>query len=327
MNHNLLGECLVQTATSGNNYNGCHPNHGTPCVKEELNCSIKISEKSGKLEIETNSEPDHNAWILEHNSAGKTNTKKFRIPAQPSLQSINNAVDAKEGVVGYAVNGVEIYSPYNSDTCCDFKADRVNFVDFCNGYSSSTYPSYGTYHYHFLPERGANCGLDEVAADAEIVGVARDGFAFYGATQYWSKSQNKVYNDPSRCNDCVLTTLTASETDECGGVEVADGSTSDGTQYRYIITADYPYTLKCYRGSITQAEEYCGISSSWNNFEVMGDCTGDGWYGREYCSQAPRESNQTYCIYINYIRAIYLFYLLLYLYISIPMRPRLNMLG
>ena len=47
-----------------------------------------------------------------------------------------------KGAVGIALNGVEIYGPYNADTCCDFAADSLDKVDFCMGYSSATYPSY-----------------------------------------------------------------------------------------------------------------------------------------------------------------------------------------
>ena len=59
---------LDEIATSKNNYSGCHPNHGIECSKQDLNCYGKVSTSGNSVEIETSSEPDHNAWILEHNS-------------------------------------------------------------------------------------------------------------------------------------------------------------------------------------------------------------------------------------------------------------------
>ena len=38
--------------------------------------------------------------------------------------------------------------------------------------------------------------------------------------------------------------ITSSQTDECGGIEVADGSSSDGNQYWYIMKPTFPYTIK-----------------------------------------------------------------------------------
>ena len=69
-------------------------------------------------------------------------TKTINIPLAPVVNAIADAVSINEGAVGIALNGVEIYGPYNADTCCDFAADSLEKVDFCMGYSSATYPSY-----------------------------------------------------------------------------------------------------------------------------------------------------------------------------------------
>ena len=69
-------------------------------------------------------------------------TKTINIPLAPVVNALADAVSINEGAVGIALNGVEIYGPYNADTCCDFAADSLEKVDFCMGYSSATYPSY-----------------------------------------------------------------------------------------------------------------------------------------------------------------------------------------
>ena len=97
--------------------------------------------------------------------------------------------------------------------------------------------------------------------ESGIVGVAYDGFPFYGPMQYYSgknhltlreanlpsfslEREGKVYNDPSKCSDCRLMQLNAVQTDACGGIEVADGDPQEGGQYRYIVSNIFPYNLQ-----------------------------------------------------------------------------------
>ena len=80
--------------------------------------------------------------------------------------------------------------------------------------------------------------------ESGIVGVAYDGFPFYGPMQYYSEREGKVYKDPSRCSDCKLMQLNAVQTDACGGIEVADGDPQEGGQYRYIVSNIFPYNLQ-----------------------------------------------------------------------------------
>ena len=44
--------------------------------------------------------------------------------------------------------------------------------------------------------------------------------------------------------------ITSSLTDECGGIEVADGSSSDGNQYWYIMKPTFPYTIQVSRSKV-----------------------------------------------------------------------------
>ena len=68
--------------------------------------------------------------------------------------------------------------------------------------------------------------------------------------QWYSSSERKIYQDQRNCRDCQLTMMTSSLTDECGGIEVADGSSSDGNQYWYIMKPTFPYTIQVSRSKV-----------------------------------------------------------------------------
>ena len=94
------------------------------------------------------------------------------------LLDISESTAANEGSVGFAVNGVDIYSPYDVDTCCDFSYHKYDYVDYCMGYATGTFPSYGRYHYHYYPEAQGDAGYNNCLASCSwepsgIVGVAK----------------------------------------------------------------------------------------------------------------------------------------------------------
>ena len=57
--------------------------------------------------------------------------------------------------------------------------------------------------------------------------------------------------------------------------------TSDGSYYRYIMTGTYPYSLKCFHGSLQMSEEYCYEEKRWKPFVALSDCNNEpnGYYG------------------------------------------------
>ena len=73
------------------------------------------------------------------------------------------------------------------------------------------HPGQGHYHYHFLAYGDSENAYDGCLMSCNgaevggIVGIALDGFPFYGPMQYYSASEGKVYNDPRNCDDCELT--------------------------------------------------------------------------------------------------------------------------
>ena len=68
-----------------------------------------------------NGVPDHHAWGMSGSLAWIQEVKSsIRLPKAPKLLSIEDAKaqGAGAGTIGFALNGVSIYKPYNS-SCCD----------------------------------------------------------------------------------------------------------------------------------------------------------------------------------------------------------------
>ena len=166
------------------------------------------------------------------------------------------------GVNAFSLNGVALHNPYDAN-CCDETFNRVEKADFCNGDSIA-----GVYGYSFWGGGSGQYGMCRMGCDedvaSDIVGVARDGFPIYGPMQYYSSRTKKIYLN--QCSDCALVQINGDHVDACGGIEVGDGSASDGTQYRYIATAAFPYYMQCYRGDLSDTEEY--FSGNWRPFRL-----------------------------------------------------------
>ena len=243
-----------------------------------------------RIQFDFNGIPDHNAWGLTPAGEVLSTDKSYRLPKNPTLLTEEEAIaqGAGTGTVGFALNGVSIFKPYNGD-CCDAIWDELASVDYCLGH-----PVNGNYHYHFFswgPEYDAcpmSCRSDQVS---DIMGIAFDGFPIYGPMQYYSESENKIYMDPNNgCSDCELI-LMNHQRDTCGGLEVADGDADAGTHYRYIVSNLFPYILQCWRGDMSLSQKYnsnndvyrkitwtnkCGVNSSGD------DTDGGTWSDTEY---------------------------------------------
>merc|ERR1719457_492056 len=151
------------------------------------------------------------------------------VPKNPEFADTPGCLNM--GPIGVAVNGVPIYNPYTRN-CCDAGAEELNLFDECWGH-----PSPGnTYHYHTAPLCLFKnyCGVP-----SEIVGVAFDGFPIYGP------------------NDELGNEIRPEDLDECNGRKDINGN------YKYHITAKFPYFLGCYKGKvITQSSirQNCGCT-------------------------------------------------------------------
>ena len=100
-----------------------------------------------------NGVPDHHAWGMSGSLAWIQEVKSsIRLPKAPKLLSIEEAKaqGAGAGTIGFALNGVSIYKPYNS-SCCDavyaralrmnkLKVVPIRYIDTFGSISSSVEP-------------------------------------------------------------------------------------------------------------------------------------------------------------------------------------------
>ena len=75
------------------------------------------------------------------------------------------------GAVGFAINGVPIFNPYDGE-CCDAGLYELTSLDACYAHPAG---SNGNYHYHVHSPCLAPC-----QGASELVGFALDGFPIMG---------------------------------------------------------------------------------------------------------------------------------------------------
>lgn len=150
---------------------------------------------------------------------------RLDFPAVPQLAAQPSCVPF--GAVGFALTGVAIYDPLDA-FFRDGPAHEVQ--DSCNGHPDPI----SRYHYHgwspCIPDSGA-----EADGHSDLAGYILDGFGIYGPNGEDGKP------------------LATADLDECHGHTheiVWDGKPVE--MYHYHFTADFPYTISCYRGTPIQ---------------------------------------------------------------------------
>lgn len=141
------------------------------------------------------------------------------VPARPATAASPGCVNM--GAIGVLADGVALFNALDAQGR-DAAAHEV--LDGCDGHPERT----GQYHHHEVP----SCLLTRAAGASTLVGYALDGFGIY------------VERRP---NGALLTNA---DLDACHGrtSPVAwDGETVE--LYHYVATAEYPYTVGCYRGT------------------------------------------------------------------------------
>jgi YHYH protein len=144
----------------------------------------------------------------------------FAIPAAPVLAGRPGCLPM--GMIGFTVTGVAIYSALDA-AGRDAAAHEIQ--DLCDGHPQAN----AQYHYH-----SASPCLPGVDSD-RLVGWALDGFPILGM------------------RDGGGTELTDRDLDQCHGRR--ETLTIDGRRYAYAyhLTREYPYTLGCFVGLVSEA--------------------------------------------------------------------------
>jgi YHYH protein len=142
----------------------------------------------------------------------------FTLPVDPVPAATPACVNM--GAIGVLDDGVVLFNALDGQGR-DAAAHEI--LDHCDGHPERT----GQYHHHTVP----SCLMSKATGGSTRVGYALDGFGIY----------------VERRPDGAL--LTDGDLDACHGR--TSPITWDGTVvnlYHYVATAEYPYTVGCYRG-------------------------------------------------------------------------------
>lgn len=141
------------------------------------------------------------------------------LPADPTIAAQPSCVGM--GAIGIMLTGAALFNGFDA---AGHDANANEMQDACAGHPQQS----GMYHYH----RVSPCATDTTSGHSALMGYALDGFGIYGPNGEDGKP------------------LTDADLDECHGH--THTITWDGQQvsmYHYHATAEFPYTIGCYRGT------------------------------------------------------------------------------
>ncbi len=146
------------------------------------------------------------------------------LPANPTVAQ--SVTCLPQGAIGVLTNGVKLYSALDAGTL-DAVAHETQ--DSCGGHPDRQ----GTYHYHDI----SPCVIAQTThSSSTLVGYALDGFGIY----------------VERNSNGSL--VTNSQLDQCHGrISPINWDGQTVTMFHYDATNEYPYTLGCFEGTITQS--------------------------------------------------------------------------
>jgi hypothetical protein len=188
----------------------------------------------------------------------------------PRVATFNAAVTQATvvGGVGVAINGVQVSSPSASGgplTYADPASIEVD-GDLCDGHPN---PS-GKYHYHslktscfFQEADDGDLAGDPCTAPSPIIAWIADGFPMRGPCECLDAACTQVVEmrsswilmggdgDPSDCahQDYTYAGDAAEESDGDAYLDECSGHFGPAGDYHYHATNEYPWTLRCYRGT------------------------------------------------------------------------------
>jgi hypothetical protein len=153
-------------------------------------------------------------------------TIQFNLPVNPQLAATPTCLGM--GVIGVMKSGTVFFNALDGG---GLDAVAHELQDNCGGHPQQD----GQYHYHNL----SSCIN---AGGGELVGYALDGFDIYGST------------------DASGRVLTNADLDECHGTtSEVEWDGQKVMMYHYVATAEYPYTVGCYRGTPVTGSQSQGM--------------------------------------------------------------------
>jgi hypothetical protein len=195
---------------------------------------LKVTRKSSKRMITGNDLPlndttgafpvasDDDAFQFDPNpNSIRAQSVSVTLPASPKVAAEPSCTAG--GAIGIMLSGVQIFNALDAG---GRDAVAYEVQDHCNGHPQPQ----GAYHYHNLSECIAE--RDTGKGHSKLLGYVYDGFGFYGTRG----EKGKV--------------VTNADLDECHGhTHTITWNGKKVRMYHYHATAEYPYTIGCYRGT------------------------------------------------------------------------------
>ncbi|MGH8400437.1 MAG: YHYH protein [Gammaproteobacteria bacterium] len=168
-------------------------------------------------------QPDDPAYQYDRNpNSIQTQQILLTLPANPTPATTPSCVPM--GMVGFTTDGVAIFNAVDA-AGRDAVAHEVQ--DSCHGHPEHD----GQYHYH----GPSPCMPNEMTGG--LVGYTLDGFGIYGMED---DSTGRILHD--------------ADLDACHGItSIVMWNGKPTNIYHYVLTAEYPYTIGCFRGHIDAA--------------------------------------------------------------------------
>ncbi len=193
--------------------------------------AFTITISGGNRVFTGNDLPDHNtgtfpipstdtAYQYDRNpNSIKSQTLSLTMPMNPALAAAPSCVRGESGIM---LTGALIFDGLDAGGR-DAVAHEIQ--DACGGHPQMG----GVYHYHSLP----GCIPDaKTGKHSELLGYALDGFGIFG--KYGENGEE----------------LTDADLDDCHGhTHTISWDGKQVSMYHYHATAEYPYTVGCFRGT------------------------------------------------------------------------------
>lgn len=204
---------------------------GWPVPKLNVSCD------GGFMTIETNGVPNFNIFI-------KQDDKTFSVKLPLNPQKNSQPTDFRGGIVGVAVNGVQIWAPLEAPQ--DGFADPVKegLIETCGGHAKP-------FHFHANP----TCLFTQENQTALVLGYALDGFSILAPYMCEDAACTKIRKVKSSWQfsgsnsrnvwDFYKYVEGSGDLDRCNGMIGPDGL------YHYYATDTFPYFIACYSGTPT----------------------------------------------------------------------------
>jgi hypothetical protein len=201
------------------------------------NAKISVAIENGFRVVRSNHLPKHTtgffpipsdsqAYQYDRNpNAIREQAVILKLPASPQVADTASCVPM--GMIGFALSGAAIFNAFDLQ---GRDAPAYEIQDRCSGHPEIG----GGYHYHdwssCMMDRSGNQGKH-----SDLVGFMLDGFPIYGP-----KGDKGI-------------ALSNQDLDEChghGGEVILDAKKV--ITYHYHFTQEYPYTIGCFRGKVSQ---------------------------------------------------------------------------